>query len=445
MVNQDVYEVEISLLNLLISDEKVLLEKIGYITKECFFDEQNKYIFTTIETLFNQNKQIDITLIVNEIKKQNDKVISMDRFIDIKEAIGIRSNVDSYIKILEERFKKYKIKDKIEEMSKFVNNDGIKLSAEDLIDSISSEILDITSYSTKKEFEDIKDLAPEFLINYAKDLKNKKQGLKTGHPSLDKITTGFHDSDLIIIGARPSMGKTAFALDIAYKIAKMKKGKVLFFSLEMTSHQLVRRLFTSIGLVSSEKLRENKNLTTQEYTRLVEAGEEVKKLNLKMDDSGYLSIQDLEWKCRKEARKQPLSCIILDYLQLMHCKTNNNSNKNEEVSIITRKLKALAKELNLPIIVLAQLNRQVEMREDKRPLMSDLRDSGSIEQDADLVIFLYRDAYYNEVEKIKEGQNIEEIEVRIAKHRNGRTGTARLYMQMDYGKFTDPTNMKEGK
>ena len=310
-----------------------------------------------------------------------------------------------------------------------------KERTEDILEETEKKIFDLLQYRSTGDFVPIKQVVLNALDKIEKASKNKGTvtGIPTGFIDLDYKTSGFQPSDLILIAARPSMGKTAFVLNVAQNMA-FKEGKtVAIFSLEMSKEQLVNRLFSLESKVDSQALRTG-NLTDEDWAKLIEGAAVVGKSNLIIDDTPGISIAELRSKCRKFKLEHNLGIIIIDYLQLMSGGKRSES-RQQEISEISRSLKAVARELNVPVVALSQLSRAVEQRPDHRPMLSDLRESGAIEQDADVVMFLYRDDYYN---KDTDKKNI--AEVIIAKQRNGPIGTVELVWLPNYTKFA---NMKK--
>ena len=306
---------------------------------------------------------------------------------------------------------------------------------EDILEETEKKIFDLLQYRSTGDFVPIKQVVLNALDKIEKASKNKGTvtGIPTGFIDLDYKTSGFQPSDLILIAARPSMGKTAFVLNVAQNMAFKEEKTVAIFSLEMSKEQLVNRLFSLESKVDSQALRTG-NLTDEDWAKLIEGAAVVGKSNLIIDDTPGISIAELRSKCRKFKLEHNLGIIIIDYLQLMSGGKRSES-RQQEISEISRSLKAVARELNVPVVALSQLSRAVEQRPDHRPMLSDLRESGAIEQDADVVMFLYRDDYYN---KDTDKKNI--AEVIIAKQRNGPIGTVELVWLPNYTKFA---NMKK--
>ena len=313
----------------------------------------------------------------------------------------------------------------------------------DILDGAEMKILNVVKTRRSSEFHKIQDVIFKAQSDLEKlaEQKGEITGLPTGFYEIDKVTSGLHENELIIIAARPAMGKTAFALNIATNIAKTTKKAVALFNLEMNAEQLVMRMFSSLGQIEGSKLRTGK-LDNNDWKRLSEGISQIADTNIFIDDTPGITIGDIRSKCRRlAASKDGLGIVIIDYLQLISGGSKYAGNRQQEVSEISRSLKIMAKELGVPVIALAQLSRAVEGRDDKRPIMSDLRESGSIEQDADIVSFLYRDDYYNKEARMD--NNISISEFIIAKHRNGPTTTIELLFKKNTSTFSNYMKQEE--
>ena len=361
------------------------------------------------------------------------EISSLEFAKDLLDAVPTSANVRHYATIVQEKSMLRKL---IKVNEEIANTCYLaKERTEDILEETEKKIFDLLQYRSTGDFVPIKQVVLNALDKIEKASKNKGTvtGIPTGFIDLDYKTSGFQPSDLILIAARPSMGKTAFVLNVAQNMA-FKEGKtVAIFSLEMSKEQLVNRLFSLESKVDSQALRTG-NLTDEDWAKLIEGAAVVGKSNLIIDDTPGISIAELRSKCRKFKLEHNLGIIIIDYLQLMSGGKRSES-RQQEISEISRSLKAVARELNVPVVALSQLSRAVEQRPDHRPMLSDLRESGAIEQDADVVMFLYRDDYYN---KDTDKKNI--AEVIIAKQRNGPIGTVELVWLPNYTKFA---NMKK--
>ena len=318
-------------------------------------------------------------------------------------------------------------------------------SINEILDSSEKKILSIVKNRKSSEFRSIKEVLAKTQSDLERlsEFKNEITGLATGWYDLDKLTTGLHPNEFIIIAARPAMGKTAFALNLATHAAMTQNKSVAVFNLEMSAEQLAMRILSSLGQIEGFKLRTG-NLMNNDWKRINEAISQLSNTNLVIDDTPGITIGEIRAKCRRLASSEKgLALVVIDYLQLISGGKNYGANRQQEVSDISRSLKTLAMELNVPIIALSQLSRSVEGREDKRPIMSDLRESGSIEQDADIVSFLYRDDYYNKEARTEDNTSISELI--IGKHRNGPTTTIELLFKKNTSTFLNLKRDKENK
>ena len=367
------------------------------------------------------------------IKKQLKEVGGVEYLNEVLNYVPTASNIDYYIKSVEESA----ILRNLIETATEIASEGYRTdeSVNEILDNSEKKILNIVKNRKSTEFRTIKDV----LIKTQSDLerlsesKGEITGLATGWYDFDRITTGLHPNEFIIIAARPAVGKTAFALNLAVHAAMSQEKSVAIFNLEMSAEQLAMRILASVGQLDGFKLKTG-NLMNQDWKRINEASAQLSNTNLVIDDTPGITIGEIRAKCRRLASSEKgLSLIVIDYLQLISGGKNYGANRQQEVSDISRSLKTLAMELGVPVIALSQLSRSVESREDKRPMMSDLRESGSIEQDADIVMFLYRDDYYNKEARMEDNNSI--IEINIAKHRSGPTSTIELLFKKNTQTF----------
>ncbi|CAM3699810.1 replicative DNA helicase [Flavobacterium chungbukense] len=433
-------DLEEAVLGAMMIDKKGVDDVIDILQPDAFYKDGHKHIFEAILQLFTETQPIDILTVSTQLKKNGKLDLAGGDFylIQLTQKIASSAHIEFHSRII---------------LQKFIQRSLIRISSEiieasyddsadvfDLLDQAESKLYEVTQGNIKRSSE----TAQSLVLQAKKKIEeiSKKEGLsgvETGFHNLDKLTSGWQPSDLIIIAARPAMGKTAFVLSMARNIAIQYGHGVALFSLEMASVQLITRLISSETGLSSEKLRTGK-LEAHEWTMLSTKVKDLEKAPLFIDDTPSLSIFDLRAKCRRLASQHGIKIIIIDYLQLMTAGGNGKGggNREQEISTISRNLKALAKELNVPVIALSQLSRAVETRgSSKRPLLSDLRESGAIEQDADIVSFLYRPEYY----KIEEWDDEEasptagQAEIMIAKHRNGGIENIRLKFLGHLGKF----------
>ncbi len=416
---------------------------IEELEKELFYSESHARIFSVLVDLNDKHVPIDITTVVEELEKRKllKQVGDVSYLGEIINSVPTASNIDEYIKIVTE---KAILRRLIAEATQIVTDslDG-KEDLVNLLDRAEQKILNVVKKRKATEFRTIQDVLFKAQSDLEKLSKNRGEitGLPTGFFGIDKITTGLHENELIIIAARPGMGKTAFALNIATNIAIQSAKTVAIFNMEMAAEQLVMRMLSSIGQIDGYKLRSGK-LENNDWKRVNEAISRLADAKMYLDDTPGISINEIRAKCRRLATSdEGLSAIFIDYLQLITTNSKNSSNRQQEVAEISRSLKMLAMELNVPVIALAQLSRTVDGREDKRPILSDLRESGSIEQDADIVAFLYREDYYTREQDLDE--HTSKSEFIIAKHRNGPTATIDLVFKRNTSTFVNYLEKEE--
>nr|YP_009163574.1 replication helicase subunit [Triparma laevis]BAS19028.1 replication helicase subunit [Triparma laevis] len=415
--------------NLLISNEALDIT-LRTLSVEAFYFKNHQIIYQTICTLHNTKKLINLTTLTNYLQEQGllEKIGGVTVLIELINQVPNLVNLEEYLSLIQDKFIRRTL---IKLGYQIINSSYVtNISLEQIILDLESELVLI---GKKTETNQVLSSA-ELLSNVIQELKDKSNnitlpGISSGFYDLDALTQGFQKSDLIITAGRPSMGKTAFCLNVATNILKKNKLPILFFSLEMSKEQLMYRLLASETNINSTRLRAG-NIKQSEWDILNSTVKRFSRLPLFIDDTPNISIIEMRKKIKKiRFEQQKLGLIIIDYLQLME-NSNKNENRVQELSQITRGLKNIAREFNVPVIVLSQLSRNVENRINKRPILSDLRESGSIEQDADLVLMLYRDEYYN-VETAE--PNITELI--ISKHRNGPIGTAKIFFEGEYTKF----------
>lgn len=414
------------------------LEKaIENLTPESFYNEKNAKIFSAMMELNESKTPIDITTITSELKRKNElnEVGGVEYLTEVVNFVPTASNVDYYIQTVEETA----LLRSLIITATDIASEGYRTdeTVNEILDNSEKKILNIVKNRKSSEFRSIKDVLAKTQNDLERLSENKGEitGLATGWYEFDRLTTGLHPNELIIIAARPAMGKTAFALNLATHAAMEQDKSVAVFNLEMSAEQLALRIISSLGQLEGFKLRTG-NLMNNDWKRINEAISRLSKTNLVIDDTPGITIGEIRAKCRRLASSEKgLSLVVIDYLQLISGGKNYGANRQQEVSDISRSLKTLAMELNVPVIALSQLSRSVEGREDKRPLMSDLRESGSIEQDADIVAFLYRDDYYNKSERSEDNTSLSELI--IGKHRNGPTATIELLFKKNTSTFVN--------
>ena len=425
-------EAEQSVIGSMLMDREAVIAASEIITGSDFYQQQYGIMFDAMVELFNEGKPVDLVTLQDRLKEKDvpPEVSSLDFVRDIITIVPTSANVKSYATIVSEKAVLRRLIKTTEEIANTCY--AGKEPLENILADTEKSIFDLLQNKGGQEFVPIKQVAINVLEKIEDAYKN--QGTVTGIPSgfidLDYKLSGFQPSDFILIAARPSMGKTAFVLNIAQHVAFRQNKAVAIFSLEMSKEQLVNRLFSLESHVDAQILRTG-NLSDTDWEKLIEGAGTIGSSRMIIDDTSGITISEMRSKCRKYKLEMGLDLIIIDYLQLM---SGSNSRKNEsrqqEISEISRSLKGLARELNVPVLALSQLSRAVEQRTDKRPMLSDLRESGAIEQDADVCMFIYRDDYYN---PDTEDKNIAEII--IAKQRNGPIGTVRLAWMPQYTRF----------
>ncbi len=415
---------------------KYALEKaLEELTKDHFYLDANGQIFEAIKYLAEKGTPIDITTVTAELDRRNilKTVGDVEYLTEVVNCVPTAANIDEYIKIVQEKF----LRRSLIETATTIATDGFSSTDTigDILDTAEKRMLDVIKNRRGSEFRTIQDVlfkAQSDLEELSKQ-KGEITGIPTGYYDLDRLTKGFHENELIIIAARPAMGKTAFALNMATNMAVNFKKSVALFNMEMGAEQLVNRMLASVGQIEMPKLLTGR-LEHQDWKRVNEAISRLADTKMFIDDTPGMTVSEIRAKCRRLSNsKDGLDVVIIDYLQLISGSAKYAGQRQQEVSEISRSLKTMAMELNIPVIALAQLSRSVEGREDKRPLLSDLRESGSIEQDADIVAFLYRDDYYNKESAIDE--NTSKSEFIMSKHRNGPTATVNFIFKRDTSSF----------
>lgn len=425
-------------------DKKGLDHSIDLLTPDVFYDPRHQVIFTTILKLYEGNHPVDLMTIIQELKKEEKLPLAGgDHYIvDLTMGVSSSAHIEYHVRVILEKY----ILRSLINVSANVIDSSYKESTDvfELLDKAEQSFFEITNGTIKKGFDTANSLVKQ-AIETIKSLKDKEgiSGVPSGFRDIDKETGGWQNSDLIIIAARPAMGKTAFLLSMARNIAVGHKIPMVLFSLEMASVQLITRMIASETRISSEKLRKG-TLDDEEWQRLFSNVSELENAPLFIDETPSLSIFDFRAKCRRLVMQHGVRLIMVDYLQLMTAGSGGKGvgNREQEISMISRSLKAIAKELNVPVIALSQLSRSVETRPGKRPQLSDLRESGAIEQDADIVSFIFRPEYYKigVWDNDDEGQETtteNQAELIIAKHRNGATADVRLSFLKHFAKFGD--------
>ena len=426
-------EAEQAVIGSMITDRDAVISAVETLKPDAFYRDDNKAIFEAILNLYKKAEPIDIITLKDELESMNkfEQVGGYEYLASLPEKVPTTANVQKYIKIVEE---KSILRNLIKTANEIISlgYDPTE-DVEDIMDSAEKKIFDIMQSKNQKGYTPIKDALVE---SFAKleELYNRKQyitGVSTGFIALDHKTAGLHGSELILVAARPAMGKTAFALNIATNAAVRGKVPVAIFSLEMSKDQLVNRILCSEAMVDSNKVRTGK-VEEGDWVKLAGAIGPLSESEIYIDDTPGISVMEIRTKCRKLKMEKNIGLIVIDYLQLIQGNNKRVGSREQEISEISRSLKILAKELDVPVIALSQLSRAVEQRPDHRPMLSDLRESGAIEQDADIVMFIYRDDYYN-----KESEKKDIAEIIIAKQRGGTIGPVDLLWMGNYTKFVN--------
>ena len=425
-------EAEQSVIGSMLMDKDAILVASEILNKDDFYERQYGILFSAMVDLYNEGKPVDLVTLKARLNEMDvpEEISNMEYMVDIVNNTYTSANIKDYADIVCDKSVLRRLIRFNDEISSECYNP--KTSTDEILVEAEKKIFNIVSGRGGSDYVPIRQVVLEALDHISSVSKSKGNvtGVSTGFTDLDYKTAGLQKSDLVLIAARPSMGKTAFVLNMAQHICFKDNKCAVIFSLEMSKEQLVNRLLSLESSVNSNSIRTGK-LTDGDWESIVEGAEIIARSKLIIDDTPSISISELRSKCRKYYQEHELSIIIIDYLQLMTGKGRSDS-RQQEISEISRSLKALARELNVPVVALSQLSRAVEKRDDHRPMLSDLRESGAIEQDADVVMFLYRDDYYN-----KESEKRGIAEVIIAKQRNGPIGTVELVWMPDYTKFAN--------
>ena len=426
-------EAEKSVIGSMFMDREAALTVSEMLTSDDFYQKQYGIIFESMVELYNENKPIDLVTLQDKLNEKDlpPEYSGVEFIRELVIAVPTSANVKHYAQIVKEKA----VLRKLIKITESIANECYlgKDNLETILEQTEKQIFNIVQSRGNSDYVDIKDVVLQSLESIEVVAKNKGSvtGISTGFIDLDYKTSGMQPSDFILIAARPSMGKTAFVLNLAEHMAVKQKVTTAIFSLEMSKDQLVKRMLAMNSRVDSQLIRTG-NLKDDDWVKLIEGAREIGESKLILDDTPSISIAELRSKCRKYKLEHNLGIIMIDYLQLMSGGGKKSESRQQEISDISRSLKALARELNVPVIALSQLSRAVEQRPDKRPMLSDLRESGAIEQDADVVMFVYRDDYYN-----KDSEDKGVAEIIIGKQRNGPTGTVKLKWQAELTRFAN--------
>jgi replicative DNA helicase len=435
-------EAEMSVLGSMLLSDRAAEEVANILSDDDFYQPAHQEIYRAMRQLVDNAKPVDLVTLKDELTARDTlrNIGGVEYLVQVLECVPSAANAVPYARIVQDKATMRRLERAGRDIVGVVHNSDI-VEADDKVDKAEQLVFEVGRKRLGKDFQHIQSLAKEFFLDVDHILETGEPmvGTSSGFYELDDMTTGFYPGDFVIVAARPSMGKTALVLNFALNVARKNVGNVAVFSLEMSGPQLVRRLVSMSSQVSSSVLRKS-SLSDDDYKKLADACELLYGLPIYIDDSSDVSGMEIRGKCRRLKQEGGLGLVVVDYLQLMRS-SKRAENRVQEISEIARSLKALAKELQVPVIALSQLNRSVESRDNKRPMLSDIRESGSIEAEADLVMFIYRESYY---EQKKEGapddynpMAPERAEVIIAKHRNGPTGTIILGFQPAFANFVN--------
>lgn len=424
-------DAEMSLLGAILIDEEVLADVTEHVKPKDFYDKRHAIIYDAIMRLYEKNKPVDLLTLTDELKrkKELDDIGGSAYLTELTNYVPTAAHAESYAEIVAQKAVRRRLIKASGEISELGYDEAT--TTQELLQQAEAELFAVSDQSLKQDLTSLESILTDSFDRLEELHRNKGalRGVRTGYRDLDNMTAGLQRSDLIILAARPAMGKTTLVTNLAYNVATIAKQPVLMFSLEMSKEQLVDRMLADASGVDSWNIRTG-NLSDDDFSKLSEAMGEMAEAPIYIDDTPGLSVLEMRTKARRAAHDQPLGLIIIDYLQLMQGSGRDNGNRVQEVSEISRGLKLIARELNVPVIALSQLSRSVENRSPQIPQLADLRESGSIEQDADIVMFIYREAYYNpETER----ENITDLI--IAKHRNGPVGKVELYFHPERLRF----------
>ena len=424
-------DAEMSLLGAVLIDEETLADVTEHVKPKDFYDKRHAVIFDAVLRLFEKNKPVDLLTLTDELKRKGEleEIGGSAYLTELTNYVPTAAHAASYAEIVAQKAVRRRLIRASGEISELGYDEST--TTQELLQQAEAELFEVSDQSLKQDLVSLESILTDSFDRIEELHRNKGalRGVRTGYRDLDNMTAGLQRSDLIILAARPAMGKTTLVTNLAYNVATIAKQPVLFFSLEMSKEQLVDRMLADASGVDSWNIRTG-NLSDDDFSKLSEAMGEMAEAPIYIDDTPGVSVLEMRTKARRAAHEQPLGLIIIDYLQLMQGSGRDNGNRVQEVSEISRGLKLLARELNVPVIALSQLSRNVENRSPQVPQLADLRESGSIEQDADIVMFIYREAYYNpETER----ENITDLI--IAKHRNGPVGKVELYFHPERLRF----------
>lgn len=433
-------EAEQSVLGAILIEQSSIAKISDLLNVEDFYREAHRLIYRAALALFERGEAIDFVTVIDILRRENalERAGGISYVTSLANSVPTAANIVYHAKIVQEKGLLRRLIHVATDIAAMGYDEAENV--ERILDQAEQKILQVATQKISQDFQPIKEIIFTTLdkIDEMHKAKGGITGLSTGFANLDKLTGGFQRSDLILIAARPSMGKTAFVLNVAQHMATKERRPVAIFSLEMPREQLAMRMMCAEGLIDSQRFRTG-SMTNEEWSKLIDAADRLSASPMYIDDTANVNALELRNKARRISKEHGLDCIIIDYLQLMDGGTNNrNENRQQQISEISRSLKALARELRVPVIALSQLSRGPESRTTRKPMLSDLRESGSLEQDADLVMFLYREDYY-----VPETERKNITELMIAKNRNGPTENIELYFHKNFTRFTDYTARTE--
>jgi replicative DNA helicase len=423
-------DAEMSLIGAVLIDEEVLADVTEITNSRDFYDKRHQMIYEGMVSLFEHHKPVDLLTLTDQLNKKGhlEDVGGSAYLTELTNYVPTAAHATTYAEMVAQKAVRRRLIKASGEISELGYDE--EFNVQELLEKAEAELFAVSDQSLKQDLTSIETILLESFDRLEELHRNKGglRGVKTGYRDLDNMTAGLQRSDLLILAARPAMGKTTLVTNLAYNVATLNKQSVLFFSLEMSKEQLIDRMLADVSGVDSWNIRTG-NLSDEDFSKLSEASGEMAEAPIYIDDTPGLTVLEMRTKARRAAHQAPLGLIVIDYLQLIQGK-RTDGNRVQEVSEISRGLKLLARELNVPVIALSQLSRTVESRSPQIPQLADLRESGSIEQDADIVMFIYREAYYN---PDTERQNITDLI--IAKHRNGPVGKVELYFHPERLRF----------
>lgn len=434
-------DAEMSLLGAILIDEEVLSDVTDKIRADDFYEKRHSIVFGGMMRLFERHRPIDLLTLSDELEKKDElEMVGGSSYLsELTNYVPTAANASSYAELVAQRAVRRRLIKASSDIAELAYQDDS--NTQEILERAEAELFSVSDMSLKQDLVSLEQILTES-FDRMEELhrdRGKLRGIRTGWRDLDNLTAGLQRSDLLIVAARPAMGKTTLVTNLAYNVAAKEHQSVLFFSLEMSKEQLVDRMLADASGVDAWNIRTG-NLSDDDFEKISTAMGEMAEAPIFIDDTPGLTVLEMRTKARRQAHIQPLGLVIVDYLQLMQGSSRRGeSNRVQEVSEISRGLKLIARELNVPVIALSQLSRSVESRNPQVPQLSDLRESGSIEQDADLVAFIYREAYYN---PDTERQNITDLI--IAKHRNGPVGTIELYFHPERLRFMSLDKHREG-